>query len=48
MELVTAVKGRRSIRKYKQVDIPQNLIAKILAEARWYRGEILSLGNFMF
>ena len=30
MELVTAVKGRRSIRKYKQVDVPQNLIAEIL------------------
>jgi len=35
MELVTAIKGRRSIRKYKQVDIPQNLIAEILDEARW-------------
>jgi nitroreductase len=35
MELVTAVKGRRSIRKYKQVDVPQNLIAELLSEARW-------------
>lgn len=35
MELVTAVKGRRSIRKYKQVDVPRNLIAELLAEASW-------------
>ena len=35
MELVTAVKGRRSIRKYKQVEVPRTLIAELLAEARW-------------
>lgn len=35
MELVDAIKGRRSIRKYKQVAVPQNLIAELLAEARW-------------
>lgn len=35
MELTTAVKERRSIRKFKPVDVPQNLIAEILDTARW-------------
>lgn len=35
MELMTAVKERRSIRKYKPVDVPLNIISEILDAARW-------------
>jgi nitroreductase len=35
MELVTAIKGRRSIRKFKTADVPKSLITEILHEARW-------------
>jgi nitroreductase len=35
MELATAIKGRRSIRKFKQQDVPKSVITDILEEARW-------------
>ena len=35
MELAAAIKGRRSIRKFKQQDVPKSIITKILEEARW-------------
>jgi nitroreductase len=35
MELVTAIKGRRSIRKFQQTDVPENIISEILDTARW-------------
>jgi nitroreductase len=35
MELATAVKERRSIRKFKPVDVPRNSIEEILDMARW-------------
>ena len=35
MELATAVKERRSIRKFKPDDVPRNLITEILDMARW-------------
>ena len=35
MELGTAVRERRSIRKFKQADVPENLITEILDQARW-------------
>jgi nitroreductase len=35
MELSTAIRERRSIRKFKPVDVPPNLIREIIDEARW-------------
>ncbi|MEN6621779.1 MAG: nitroreductase [Smithella sp.] len=35
MELTTAVKERCSIRKFKTIDIPRNLVEQILDVARW-------------
>jgi nitroreductase len=35
MELVNAVKGRRSIRKFKSDNIPQEILHEILETARW-------------
>ena len=35
MELVAAIKGRRSIRKFKAQDVPKSIITEILEEARW-------------
>src|ERR1035437_9688853 len=35
MELATAIKGRRSIRKFKSQDVPKSKITEILEEARW-------------
>jgi len=35
MELVAAIKGRRSIRKFKAREVPQNILAEILEAARW-------------
>jgi nitroreductase len=35
MELVAAIKGRRSIRKFKSQDVPQNILTEILEIARW-------------
>jgi len=35
MELVAAIRGRRSIRKFKSQDVPQNILAEILETARW-------------
>ena len=35
MELAAAIKGRRSIRKFKSQDVPKNVITEILEEARW-------------
>jgi nitroreductase len=35
MELIQAVKGRRSIRKFKADKIPPEVIREILADARW-------------
>jgi nitroreductase len=35
MELGTAIRERRSIRKFKPLDVPQNLVREILDEARW-------------
>jgi len=35
MELTAAIKGRRSIRKFKPQDVPKNLITEILETARW-------------
>jgi nitroreductase len=35
MELVAAIKGRRSIRKFKAQDVPKSVITEILDEARW-------------
>ena len=35
MELAAAIKGRRSIRKFKQQDVPKSIITEILEEARW-------------
>ena len=35
MELADAVRGRRSIRKFKSQDVPKSVIMEILEEARW-------------
>ena len=35
MELVAAIRGRRSIRKFKSQDVPQNILTEILEIARW-------------
>lgn len=35
MELAAAVRGRRSIRKFKSQDVPKSVITEILEEARW-------------
>ena len=35
MELALAVKGRRSIRKFKPQDVPKSVITEILEQARW-------------
>ncbi len=35
MELVTAVRERRSIRKFQPTEVPRSLITEILHEARW-------------
>jgi nitroreductase len=35
MELVAAIRGRRSIRKFKSQDVPQNILTEILETARW-------------
>jgi nitroreductase len=35
MELAVAIKGRRSIRKFKAQDVPKNVITEILEVARW-------------
>lgn len=35
MDLRSAVKGRRSIRKFRPDEIPQNIIHEILDDARW-------------
>ena len=35
MELAAAIKGRRSIRKFKSQDVPKSKITEILEEARW-------------
>jgi nitroreductase len=35
MELATAIKGRRSIRKFQAQDVPRSIITEILEEARW-------------
>lgn len=35
MELALAVKGRRSIRKFKPQDVPRSVITEILEVARW-------------
>ena len=35
MELAAAIKGRRSIRKFKPQNVPKTVITEILEEARW-------------
>jgi nitroreductase len=35
MELVTAIRERRSVRKFKAQDVPKNIITEIMEEARW-------------
>jgi nitroreductase len=35
MELAAAIRGRRSIRKFKAQDVPKSVITEILEEARW-------------
>ena len=35
MELAAAIKGRRSIRKFKSQDVPKNILTEILEMARW-------------
>jgi len=35
MELAAAIKGRRSIRKFKAQDVPKSVITEILEVARW-------------
>ena len=35
MELANAIKGRRSIRKFKPQNVPKSIITEILDEARW-------------
>jgi nitroreductase len=35
MELAKAIKGRRSIRKFKPQNVPKSIITEILDEARW-------------
>ena len=35
MELAAAIKGRRSIRKFKPQDVPKSGITEVLEEARW-------------
>jgi len=35
MDLSDAIKGRRSIRSYKKLDLPQDTIEKLLEAARW-------------
>lgn len=35
MELLEAIKGRRSVRKYQDRQVPRELLEKILEEARW-------------
>jgi nitroreductase len=35
MELAAAIKGRRSIRKFKSQDVPRSIITEVLDTARW-------------
>lgn len=35
MELAAAIKGRRSIRKFKAQDVPKNVLTEVLEMARW-------------
>ena len=35
MEIREVIKGRRSIRKYKPDEIPENVIREIIEDARW-------------
>jgi nitroreductase len=35
MELVAAIRGRRSIRKFKSQDVPRNTLTEIMETARW-------------
>jgi len=35
MELINAVRGRRSIRKFKSNEIPREIVQEIMATARW-------------
>jgi nitroreductase len=35
MELKAAIRGRRSIRKFKAQDVPKSVITEVLEEARW-------------
>ena len=35
MELTAAIRGRRSIRKFKPQDVPRNILTEVLEEARW-------------
>ena len=35
MDVRTAVRGRRSIRKFKQKEVPQEIIREILEDALW-------------
>jgi nitroreductase len=35
MDIEKAVKGRRSIRRFKPEEVPQEIIREILDEARW-------------
>lgn len=35
MELAAAIKGRRSIRKFKSQNVPKNVITEVLDTARW-------------
>lgn len=35
MELAAAIKGRRSIRKFKAQDVPKSVMTEILDQARW-------------
>jgi nitroreductase len=35
MELMDAIKGRRSIREYKDTPVPQKLIEEIIEAATW-------------
>ena len=35
MDLMEAVKGRRSVRKYEQTEIPDNLMEQVLEAVRW-------------
>jgi nitroreductase len=35
MELLEAIKGRRSIRSFKKQDVPDDIVAKLIEAARW-------------